>query len=82
MVILTDGETAKVYDAAPSGIYQGVDLYADDAAEQLRNSFEELEASGDLNNYSDICSDNEIDFPEIECEIENAVLVFDSKEQK
>lgn len=82
LVILTDGDTAKIYDGAPSGIYEGVDLYADDAAEQLKNSFEELEAFGDMNDYSDIWSDNEVDFSEIESEIEDAELVFDSKDQK
>lgn len=39
IVIITDGETAKVFDAAPSGIYEGIDLYADDAAELLKKTF-------------------------------------------
>ena len=39
LVIITDGETAKVFDAAPSGIYEGIDLYADDAVELLKNHF-------------------------------------------
>ena len=43
MVIITDGETAKVFDAAPSGIYEGIDLYASDAAELLKNLFKKIE---------------------------------------
>lgn len=39
LVIITDGKTAKVFDAAPSGIYEGIDLYADDAAELILESF-------------------------------------------
>lgn len=39
LVIITDGETAKVFDAAPSGIYEGVDLYADDAVELIFENF-------------------------------------------
>ena len=33
LVIITDGETAKIFGAAPSGIYEGVDLYDQDAAD-------------------------------------------------
>lgn len=38
LVIITDGETAKIFDVAPSGIYEGVDLYTEDAADQLRRN--------------------------------------------
>ena len=31
-VIMTDGETAKIFDAAPTGVFEGIDLYAEDAA--------------------------------------------------
>lgn len=54
LVIITDGETAKIFDAAPSGIYEGVDLYAEDAAEQLREKFAELDEAGELNSFDDM----------------------------
>ena len=55
LVIITDGETAKIFNAAPTGIYEGVDLCAEDAADQLRDRFHALSESGDLNDFSDWC---------------------------
>lgn len=77
LVIITDGETAKIFDAAPSGIYEGVDLYADDAADRLRARFQELKASGDLNDYVEIYSPDEINIEDIEEGLEGAELVFE-----
>ena len=75
-VVITDGETAKVYDAAPTGIFEGVDLYANDAADRIKDHFEKLYASGELNGYNDMYSENEVDFEDIEEELEDATLVF------
>ena len=77
LVIITNGETAKIFDAAPSGIYEGVDLYDEDAADQLRARFQELEASGDLNDYVDIYSPDEMQAEELAEELEGAELVFE-----
>lgn len=77
LVIITDGETAKIFDAAPSGIYEGVDLYDEDAADQLRERFRELEASGELNDYSDIYSPDEMQAEELAEELEGAELIFE-----
>lgn len=54
LVIVAESRNAKIYDAAPSGIYAGVDLYADDAAEQLRDKFAELDEAGELNSFDDM----------------------------
>lgn len=78
MVIITDEETAKIFDAAPSGIYEGVDLYSENAAEQLADSFNKINESGELNDYFEIYSKNEVDFEEIKEELEDATLVFES----
>ena len=80
LVIITDGETAKVFDAAPSSIYDGVDLYAEDAAEQLKKRFQELEEIGELNDFNDIYSSDEMPFDDIEKELEEleAELVFEN----
>lgn len=77
-VIITDGETAKIYDGAPTGIYEGIDLYAVDATEQLKKHFAELYAAGELNDYSDIYSSDELDFSEIADELEDAELIFEN----
>lgn len=81
-VVITDGETAKVYDAAPTGIFEGIDLYADDAADQIKDHFEKLYESGELNGYNEMYSENEVDFEDIEEELEDATLVFDTKQKE
>lgn len=76
LVIITDGETAKIFDASPSGIYEGIDLYAEDAADQLREKFRALEKSGELNGFNDIYSPDEMPLEDLAEELEEAELVF------
>ena len=76
LVIITDGETAKIFDAAPSGIYEGIDLYAEDAADQLRERFRALEESGELKGFNDIYSPDEMPLEDLAEELEEAELVF------
>ena len=78
LVVITDGKTAKIFDAAPSGIYEGVDLYTDDAADQLRAKFQELEEAGELNDFNDIYSPDEMPVEELAEELEGAELVFEN----
>lgn len=78
LVIITDGESAKIFDAAPSGIYEGVDLYASDAADQLRERFQELEESEELNDFNEIYSPDEMPVEELAEELEGAELVFEN----
>ena len=82
LVVITDGKTAKIFDAAPSGIYEGVDLYAEDAVDQLRARFRELDEAGELNDYSDIYSPDEIPLEDLAEELEGAELVFEKKRGK
>lgn len=81
LVVITDGETAKVFDAAPSGIYEGVDLYAEDAADRLQDRFQALEASGELNDFNDIYSPDEMPVEELAEELELAEMVYESKKE-
>ena len=78
LVIITGGETAKIFDAAPSGIYEGVDLYADDAVEQLKERFKQLEESWELNDYSNIYGPDEMDFDDLAEELKDAELIFEN----
>ena len=78
LVIITDGETAKVFDAAPSGIYEGIDLYADDAAKLLKNRFQQLARDGELNDFDDIYSPDEIPVEDLQDELDAAELVFEN----
>ena len=77
LVVITDGKTAKIFDAAPSGVYDGVDLYAEDAADQLHARFRDLEEAGELNDFSDIYSPDEMPIDDLADDLEAAVLVFD-----
>lgn len=54
LVIAAEGRYAKIQDAAPTGIFEGVDLYAKDAAEQLKRFFSGLDESGDLNSFDEL----------------------------
>ena len=54
LVIVAEGRNAKIYDGAPSGIYAGVDLYAEDAADQLRARFQELDEADELSDFGDL----------------------------
>ena len=78
LVIVAEGRSAKIYDAAPSGIYEGVDLYADNAPELLRKKFQSLEESGELNGFNDIYSPDEMPVEELAEELEVAELVFEN----
>ena len=82
LVIITDGETVKIFDAAPSGVYEGVDLYADDAADQLREKFRALAESGELNGFNDIYSPDKMPLEDLAEELEAAELVFEKEEGK
>lgn len=78
LVIATENGIAKIYDAAPSGIFEGVDLCAEDAADQLRDRFHALSESGDLNDFSDWCGGDEAEIgPELIKELEAADLVYE-----
>lgn len=78
-VIVTDGETAKIFDAAPTGVFEGIDLYTEDAEEQLRKHFEDAENAGELNGYNEMYSENEINFEEaLADELEEAILIFEN----
>lgn len=69
-VIFTDGKTAKVFDGAPTGRVDGVDLYGENAAEELRKKYEP--AAFD---FEDVSDHNEVDFEEIEEELEESELI-------
>ena len=78
LVIITDGETAKIFVAAPSGIYEGIDLYAYDAAELLKNHFQLPEKDGDLNDFDNIYGPDEISVKDLQDELDAAELIFEN----
>ncbi len=81
-VIITNGEMAKVFNGSPDGTYEGVDLYADNAADLLSQRFKELERIGELQSFDEIYSSNEVPFEDIKEELEAyaAELIFENEE--
>lgn len=77
LVIITDGVAAKIYDCAPTGIFEGIDLYAETTAEDLKKHFAKLAEAGELADFEDMHSDNEMSFGEIEEELEESELIFE-----
>lgn len=79
LVIVAEGRSAKIYDAAPSGIYEGVDLYAEDAAEQLRDRLQALDDADELNSFDDMGGEEVKIGHDLFVELaNNAELVFSS----
>lgn len=76
LVIVAEGRNAKIYDGAPSGIYAGVDLYAEDAADQLRKKFAELNDADELNSFSELGGDEVRIGHDLFEELADAELVF------
>lgn len=80
LVIVAEGRNAKIYDGAPSGIYAGVDLYAEDAADQLRARFQEMEEAGELNGFSEMGGEEIKIGHDLFEELSEAELVFSQGE--
>ncbi len=81
-VIITNGEMAKIFNGAPDGTYEGVDLYADNAADLLAQGFKELDENGELQDFDNIYGLNEVLFKDIKEELEAyaAELIFENEE--
>ena len=73
LVIITDGITAKIFDGAPDGKFEGVDLYAEDTTGELKALFKNAE----MPDFSEMYSGNEVDLSEIEEELEECELLHE-----
>lgn len=80
LVIVAEGRNAKIYDAAPSGFYDGVDLYADDAADQLRKKFTELDEADELSDFDDLGGEEIRIGHDLFAELADSELVFSDGE--
>ena len=75
-LIATDEVKALMFDGAPTGKVEGIDLYADNAAEQFKEYYE----SHDINNFANMYSRNEYNYEEISDMLEDAELVYESED--
>ena len=80
LVIVAEGRNAKIYDGAPSGIYAGVDLYAEDAADQLRKKFAELDEADELNGFEELDGEEVRIGHDLFAELVDSELVFSDGE--
>ena len=80
LVIVAEGRNAKIYDGAPSGIYAGVDLYVENAADQLRARFQALDEAGELNGFDEMCGEEVEIGNQLFEELTGADLVFSDGE--
>jgi hypothetical protein len=73
-VIFTDGETAKIFNGAGDGKFDGIYLYGDidQVIEQLKQYFMEV----DLNDYDEINGDLTVDYDELADEINSMVEIY------
>lgn len=77
LITITDGKTAKIFTAAPTGIYEGIDLYEKNTIELLKKHFKNLDTTGNLNDYSNIYSHEETKLTnEFKKELKTAELIF------
>ena len=65
-------------DAAPLRISQ-IDLYAENASEQLRNRFSAWDKNRMLENFYDIFNKEEIVLSDLGSELEDAELIYESE---
>ena len=66
MVVITDGEIAKLYDCVPDGMFNGIDIYSPLALLQISCYFCHSEFNGELSgDISDYTGSDEIPFFDI-----------------
>ena len=80
-VAMTDGRTVKLLGCKPSGMYCGIDLYSGSALSEIEDYFLNLHFRGEMMDFEDIYSDEEISyigFLNMCNEFLNVRLVYDS----
>ena len=58
-IVFAEGREAIIKGCEPSGMFEGIDIYAEDAPSRLKSHFEALNEAGELNDFSDIWGDRE-----------------------
>lgn len=77
-VVITDGKTAKIFDGATSGKFEGVDLYQPDSEVKLRERYESAVINGTIErDYRSIRADHEIPASKIADELSELHPVYE-----
>lgn len=66
-IVFESNGTAKITESAPSGKFEGIDLYGESAVEELKDWFAN---NADDIDYNDIYCENEYDFKNILNDVE------------
>ena len=78
-IIFAEGTEYIMRGCEPSGLFDGtIDIYADDAADQLRAYFQNLDSSGELNDFDEMPGDREEISHEIIGILADSEIVFSS----
>ena len=75
-VVLAEGREAIIRDSAPSGMFEGIDLYAEDAQSRLKAHFEALNEAGELNDFSQMPGERQEIGHDLFEQLANAELIF------
>lgn len=79
-LVFVEEDQVKIYDSAPTGMYNGIDLYAENASDKLTELFAGLEESGELSSFWEIGIQEEDYTQELQDEMEEfGILVFEEK---
>ena len=79
-IIFAEGTEYIMRGCEPSGLFDGtIDIYADNAADQLRAYFQNLDNSGELNDFDEMPGEREEISREIIGILADSEIVFSSR---
>ena len=79
-IIFAEGTEYIMMGCEPSGLFDGtIDIYADDAADRLRAYFQNLDNSGELNDFDEMPGDREEISRETISILADSEIVFSSR---
>ena len=79
-IIFAEGAEYIMRGCEPSGLFDGaIDIYADNAADQLRAYFQNLDNSGELNDFDEMPGEREEISHEIIGILADSEIVFSSR---
>lgn len=79
-IVYTEGREAIIKGCEPSGMFEGVDICAEDAASRLTAVLEALNDAGDLNDFSQMPGDRQEIGHDLFEQLASAELIFSDGE--
>lgn len=79
-IVFAEGQEAIIEGCEPSGTFEGIDIYAEDAASRLKTVLEALNDAGDLNDFSQMPGDRQEIGHDLFEQLASAELIFSDGE--